>query len=216
MNSFTACDRPLGFDMAQYYDIICSSRKFVELSEDDGNDWEGIVCPTHPGHQRAGRRITLLHLDVVSKRICDFSQTILADVVITDHALDVLRSAGLTGFTTAPTILHKLPKGMDPDSVPTLRELIVTGQGGYAHPDSEIVLRKKCDDCGHIRYSAYEHGIIVDETAYDGSDLFTVVEYPKHILVNERAKRVIEDARLTNVTFIESSKLVWPEGVIKP
>lgn len=69
---------------------------------------------------------------------------------------------------------------------------------------------------GLIRYSAFENGIQVDESTYDGSDFFTVVEYPKYILVNARAKAVIEQACLSNVGFIESSKLKWPDGVIRP
>jgi len=185
----------------------------VEGSE--GNDWEGIVCPVDPGHQRAGRRVTTLHVDIIKSRIVDFSSTLL-DNVITDHALNVLKAAGLTGFTVKPLVIESYPKRLDPQSVPTLWELVVTGKGGHAHPDSGIVLKRKCDACGFVRYSAYENGIIVDESIYDGSDFFTVTEKPAYILVNERAKSVIENHCLTNVSFIESSKLEWPEGVIKP
>lgn len=202
--------------MAHFYKLDCSSRRFVDLTDEVGNDWEGVICPTHPGHRRAGKRVTDLHIDIESKRVVDFSRTILADIVITDRALQVMRTAGLTGFTVNEPKIHKYPKGVDPGTIPRLWELIVTGQGGHAHPDSGIVVRRTCDDCGLVKYSAFEHGIVVDESSYDGTDFFTVVEYPKHILVNERAKKVIEDARLTNVKFIESSKLVWPEGVIKP
>jgi hypothetical protein len=201
--------------MKQYYDISCI-RKFAEFTDLALNDWEGIVCPKDPGHQRAGKRITPLHLDIASKKVVDFSTTFLSDIVITDHALKTLKDADLTGFRVEPVVLHKTPKGMPPSEIPTLWELIVTGDGGYAHPESGIVVRRQCDACGSVRYSAYERGLIVDENAYDGSDFFTIREYPKHVLVNDRAKSVIKNNGLTNVKFVESSKLEWPEGVNKP
>ena len=200
--------------MAVFYRLDCSDSRFVELSE--GNDWEGIVCPKDQGHQRAGRRITKLHVDLVSKRTVDFSSTILGDKVITDAALRVLNAAKLTGFRTEPVVVHAFPRGMDPEAVPQLWEFLITGDGGFAHADSEIKLKFKCDACGLVRYSAYEHGIVIDEHAYDGSDLFVVKEYPSHVLVNERTKAVIESSDLSGVRFIESSKLQWPDGVIKP
>ena len=200
--------------MAFFYRLDCSDSRFVELSE--GNDWEGIVCPKDEGHQRAGRRITELNIDLVSKRIVDFSSTILSDIVITTGALRVLSAAKLTGFRVEPAVVHAFPKSMAPEAVPKLWEFLVTGDGGLSHPASGIKLKRKCDACGSVRYSAYEHGIIVDEDAYDGADFFTVKEYPRHVLVNEKAKAAIESSGLSGVKFIESSKLEWPEGVIKP
>ncbi|MCB9920800.1 MAG: hypothetical protein H6822_01390 [Planctomycetaceae bacterium] len=200
--------------MTHFYELNCSARTFAEGTED--NDFEGIVCPIEPRHRRAGRRVTDLHIDIVSKSIVDFSTTFIADVLITDKALNVLENAQLTGFIVKPVHIHKYRKGIDPAAVPKLWEFIVTGKGGHAHADSGIVVKSKCEACGRIRYSAYENGIIVDETTYDGSDFFTVTEYPKHILVNQRAKSVIEEHSLSNTQFIESSHLVWPEGVIKP
>ncbi len=199
--------------MVFYRLLIDYEKSCVEGSE--GNDWEGIVCPEDPGHQRAGRRVTTLHVDIVRSKIVDFSSTLL-DVVITDHTLNVLRTEGLTGFTVKPTVIESYPKRLDPQAIPKFWEFVVTGKGGHAHRDSGMVLREKCDACGYVKYSAYENGIIVDEATYDGSDFFTVTEKPKHILVNERVKSVLEKHRLTNVGFIESSKLEWPAGVIKP
>ena len=199
--------------MRIFYDLI-TPKKFVELSE--GNDWEGIVCPKNSGHQRAGERITKLHIHCVSTRVVDFSKTILSDFVITDHALEVLRQAGLTGFEVKNLVICSNPRIKNQREIPKLWEFVVTGKAGNAHPDSGIVVKWKCDACGIIRYSAYEHGLIVDETNYDGSDFCTITEYPKHVLVSERAKTIIEQNGLTNAQFIESSKLQWPEGVIKP
>jgi hypothetical protein len=140
----------------------------------------------------------------------------LSDVVITEHALSALREARLTGFAVQPTIVEGLPPGAKASDLPTLWEFVVTGKGGPAHKASGVVELQKCEACGLVRYSAFEHGIQVDESTYDGSDFFTVREYPKYVLVNPRAKAAIEDARLTNAGFVESSTVEWPKGVVKP
>ena len=57
---------------------------------------------------------------------------------------------------------------------------------------------------------------MVNEATYDASDFFVAQEYPKYILVTERASSVIEDQRMTNVGFIESTEIRWPEGVVRP
>jgi hypothetical protein len=100
--------------------------------------------------------------------------------------------------------------------MPKLWEFVVTGKGGLAHRASGIVELQRCEVCGLVRYSAFERGILVDESTYDGSDFFTVSEYPKYVLVSGRAKAIVEEARLTNVKFIESSNLEWPKGISKP
>ena len=214
LNNWNECEKPLGYNMSVFYRLCCSDARFVDLSE--GNDWEGVTCPREPGHQRAGCRTTDLHIDIVSKRIADFSSTILGNIVVTDSALKALEKSGLTGFCVKPVVVHGIPKGMDSKAVPELWELSVVGAGGKTHPESGITTICKCDECGLVLYSAYEHGLKIDEYEYDGSDFFTVVEYPTHVFVTEKAKRVIESIGNANVNFIESTKLEWPKGVIKP
>ena len=200
--------------MAFYELQVGRARRIIEGSSQ--NDWESIVCPKDAGHQRAGRRSTPLSLDVLSPNVADFSRTMLSDIVITDRVFQVLREEGLTGFQVKPTTIESVPGGVRPSDLPKLWEFVVIGNGGSAHECSGIVEILRCSSCGLVRYSAFEHGISVDESKYDGSDFFTVSEYPKYVLASERAKTVIERARLTNVNFVESSQLEWPKGVVKP
>jgi Protein of unknown function (Gmx_para_CXXCG) len=193
---------------------ISRRRKFVEGSSD--NDWESVVCARNPGHQRVGRRLTDLSLNILSWNAVDFSRTMLSDIVITNHAFSVLSEAGLTGFEVRPTKITSLPSGVRVAKLPKLWEFVVTGKGGPAHKASGIVELGRCEVCGLVRYSAYEHGIVVDESTYDGSDFFTVLEYPKYVLASPRAREVIEKSRLTNVEFMDSTKHVWSKNVIRP
>jgi hypothetical protein len=74
----------------------------------------------------------------------------------------------------------------------------------------------KCDECGLIENSAFKNGILVNPATYDGSDYITVTEYPKYVLASDRAKSVIQNSRLTNVSFVDSAQLTWPKGVVQP
>lgn len=199
--------------MAFYNLEVGREKVFIESS--NANEWQSVVCSKNTGHQRAGRRITDLSLDVLSKKVVDFSQTMLSDIVVTDKARAALVASKLTGFSLRPVSIATKPSGHG-SVIPKLWELVVTGNGGPAHKESGIVKLWECSACGLVRYSAFRNGIVVDTSVYDGSDFFSVVEYPKYVLVSERAKSIIEDNGLTNVTFMESTKLTWPEGVIAP
>lgn len=213
-SSWRECGSSLVFKMETFYNLQCVDSNFVELAE--GNNWEGIVCPENAGHRRAGKRTTILRVDIVSGRVVDFSSTILPYVVLTERARCVIQTANLSGFRIEPVQVCGKPKGMALESVPKLWELVVTGDGGFSHPNSGVKLKHDCQACGLVRYSAFEHGIVVDEIAYDGSDFFVVKEYPAYVLVNEKAKSAIESAGLTGINFVESTRLHWPEGVVKP
>jgi len=189
---------------------VSREQKLIEASED--NDFEPITCEKDPGHQRAGRRVTPLHIDILVSKPVDFSGTMLGDIVISEHARQVLSAAKLTGFTVAKVEVATRLEQFD-DS---LWEFVVTGRGGPAHKDSGVKKLRACSECGLVEYSAFDGGIAVDMSRYDGSDFFAVDEYPKYILVSERAKSVIKAGGLTNVTFVESTKLEWPKGVVKP
>jgi hypothetical protein len=190
-----------------FFDLKDCERSFVDFAE--GNDWEGIVCPVSDGHQRAGRRITPLTIEFVKSKSVDFSWTFLSDIVISEKAFKVMRDAGLTGFDVKPVklILQQSQRFAKLGS-PTLWELIVTGSGGPAHPDSQIELEDACAACGMRHYTHHGDGIIVDENRWDGSDIFVVEEYTRFVLVTQRAKAVIEGNLLTNVKFVPSHE-VW-------
>jgi hypothetical protein len=197
-----------------FYELqVGRARKFIESA--GSNDWQSIACAKDPGHQRAGRRLTALHVDVLSWNVTDFSRTMLSDIVITDYALKVLSEGGLSGFEVKSTILETAPEGVRQADLPKLWEFVVTGRGGAASKRSGIVELSRCLSCGLVRYSAFENGIWVDERSYDGSDFFSILEYPKYVLVSHRARDLIVRSKLTNAKFVESSKLEWPKGVIK-
>lgn len=90
--------------------------------------------------------------DVASWNVTDFSTTILSDVVITQHALDVLREEGLTGFEVRPVEIDKLPLGKRRLELPRVWEFVVTGTAGPAHKASGLF---SYGDAAHVDLWTY-------------------------------------------------------------
>jgi hypothetical protein len=157
--------------MPKYF-VLQIGRNKLSVEYSDDNDWDSVHCARDSGHQRAGRRITELRLDLLTRKVPDFSSTMLSDIVITSNALMAIRRSGLTGYREAAAHIAGGPRTEPDAAVPRLWEFIVSGRGGPAHPDSGIIVLSRCEVCGLVRHSAYRNGIVVDPSTYDGSDFF--------------------------------------------
>jgi|YNPBryunderm2012_1023409.scaffolds.fasta_scaffold10186_2 hypothetical protein len=190
----------------------------AEWTDDMEYPLERTGCPVNPYHGRLVKRVMDLRIILPSPRVGDFVWTWYSDCLVTDRVLGLFRQAGFSGFEVRPVRVEKvkrLGKGRLED-IPRLWELVVTGRGGDARPESGIRVIYRCEACGLVEYSSYRNGILVDEDQWDGSDFFTVNGYPKHILVTERVKDLIIAHRLTNCALIPAEKLRWPETVPRP
>ena len=134
--------------------------------------------------------------------IGDFVWTLYSEAVVPDRTLSLFRNAGFTGFEARPVKVEKIVgfsrKQTEQLTIPLLRELVITGQGGDAAAESKIRLIDHCEGCGYKEYSSFHNGLVVDEAKWDGSDFFTVNGYTKFILVTERVKDLIMSHQLTN------------------
>jgi hypothetical protein len=131
--------------MAFYELEVGRERPLVEGS--DANEWESIVCSKNPDHQRAGRRITTLSVDILSRSIPDFTRTMLSDVIVTDRVREALQSAKLTGLIFNPVVVASTPKRRGDATYPKLWELVAVGAGGAADKASGIVKLRECSEC---------------------------------------------------------------------
>lgn len=193
-----------------FYDMQ-KNYKFDDVDYENNTDWESIICSECDGHQRAGKRIGKLKIEITGKNKSDFFWTsLLSELIITDKVATIFKENNVTGYDLKEVEVCNM------DYPFKLWEFVVIGNGGKAHIDSGIKLKYNCKSCGLKRYSAYENGIIVDEKNWDGSNFFTVEGYSKHILVTENIKELVKKHRLKGVNFIPSHELIWPEGVIKP
>ncbi len=99
--------------------------------------------------------------------------------------------------------------------MPLLFELEVYGCGGPPHPDSGSLPLPEKNSLGLQKYSSFKNGLIVDEEAWDGSDIFKVDGHPE-ILVTDRVRTLIEYERLSNCVLVPAEKLEWPAGIPRP
>ena len=182
-------------------------------------DFSGsIVCPVSGGHQRPAPRTMGLEIVLSSPKIGDFVWTCYSECIVTERVIKLFREAGLRGFETRDVRVERVKRNRSacPATLPRLYEFRVLGRAGHAHARSGIRKVYECTSCGLIRYSSYRHGIIVDENQWDGSDFFTVTEYPTHILVTPRVMDLIVRENLKPCVITPSDKLKWPWGVLRP
>ena len=217
MSSFYNLGKTYEDEKAVLYGRPEWEKKYGRAEWADSVELEKIVCPDYPGHQRPGERLTGLSIILPSPTIGDFAWTWYSDCLITDHVLHLFRQAGLSGFKTRPAEIEKVKRlGKEcAASIPRLWELVITGKGADARPESGIQVVYRCEACGMVRYSSYQNGILVNEEQWDGSDFFTVNGYPKFILVTERVKDLIITHQLTNCMLIPAEALRWPEGMTR-
>jgi hypothetical protein len=207
-----------------FYELVAVGKFEADFAE--GTDWEGIKCPiNNKGHQRAGKRIGRLRIDLPSSNIPHFITTFLSDWIITNEVAKLFKKAGFTGYelkpvTVAkihkyykekdivlrnahPVLLEKVIRDRKPKPVPKLWELLVRGWGGMAPPESGIKLIESCEGCGHLVYSTFKDASkLIDVSKWDGSDFFMVWPLPRFIFVTERVADLIKKNKLKGVKLI--------------
>jgi hypothetical protein len=163
-----------------------------------------VKCPKDPGHQRGERDYNVnLWIDIKKPKMGDFVSTVYSDWLITDRVAEIFKTHNLTGYELHPVKVCNKKLEFN------LWELVITGNAGRAHPDSDLNLRLYCKYCGLTRYTPIKKGlgIIVNETQWDGSDFFTIIEYYKYVLITEKVKKIIEENNLKGVRVVLPSEL---------
>jgi hypothetical protein len=195
----------------QFWNLHRPESMVSEADYRDGADWEGVTCPVDDEHQRAGRRITDLDVEVRSGVKADFLWTFLSDCLIQDRVLELLRKNEVTGFEVKPVTTHF--KRQCSDKPPRLWEFIVIGWAGIAPADSGIRLDESCGACGLLEYSGCsDPSKLIDARQWDGSDIFMVWPLPRYIFVTDRVAQLVRDNRLRGCVLKRPSELDVSRG----
>jgi len=186
---------------------LCPPESTKRRAEWDENmRCETVTCPINEGHQRAGKRLANLSIVLPGRAVQDFVWTWYRECLVQEHVLELFRRAGLTGYEVKP--VRARFKRATESTPPRLWELVVTGWGGLAPPESGIRLVKKCEGCGHTVYSGCDNpDRLIDVAQWDGSDFFIVWPLPKFIFVTDRVAQLIREKRLRGVTLKEPRSL---------
>lgn len=183
----------------QLFWVLSSPESLSKKAEWDHEvmDMEQVICPIDPGHQRGGKRLGDLNVELPSGSVQDFVWTWYSECLIQDHVLATFLNERFSGFEVKP-VVAKFKSGAK--GIPVLWELVKTGWSGMARPESGIERTLYCDACKHAKYSGIKDGSqLIDESKWDGCDFFAVWPLPGFIFVTQRVVDCIRDHRLTGV-----------------
>lgn len=91
-------------------------------------------------------------------------------------------------------------------------------RAAHAAPAMRIVPRSQCPGCGIVDYSTWDDGVVIDETTWDGSDMFRLHEDVVGIIVTEKIRRIVEQKGFTGVSLVpaEEAHDRWPDSRPRP
>ncbi|MFA4986278.1 MAG: hypothetical protein WC712_06820 [Candidatus Brocadiia bacterium] len=169
-------------------------RRFALL--DKGNEFVVADCRKEPRHLGIGRTTGELRVVIKNRGFDDIAWTFGRNCILQQHVLDLFFREGLTGFTTRNVHWRLKNNRMGPPKGP-LHELIVTGWGGFARPDSGIRLKEVYTCCRQLIYTDVSRPAeVIDPEQWDGSDFFMVWPLPVLMFVSERAAEVLTRSNL--------------------
>jgi hypothetical protein len=141
-------------------------------------------------------------VEVRSARLHDFTFLPIGRIIVNETVLDVLQTAGFRGFVVQPCQVRvgKKAQAAYPQP-PRLFELVVTGRAWLVGSDPQNV--QTCAVCQHAAFIAdydvtREYLLEIDETRWDGSDLFLVNNNPNITFVTEQVCQVLAAHQCTN------------------
>lgn len=187
------------------------------------------LCPLNPVHL-SWERISPLRVEIPRKRIYEFQWGAPGECIITDAVLKVLRDEGITGFEVQPVEAKWRVRTKPPDPtkedlgdylghvtpkvaaalppIPPLWELKVRGWGGLLAEDTGVRLIDFCPGCGSSGYKQWKTGRFrIDESQWDGSDVFMVWPVPLYIFISDRLAQIIRRMRWGGVRLVRAEDL---------
>jgi hypothetical protein len=174
---------------------------------------EALTCSVNPDHQRPGRRLGDLRV-VMRRELRDTVWTWQGDCLLRSTLGSRLAAEGITGFTTRPaTIVNSRSEVVSED----YSELVVTGWGGVAPPESGIRLETSCSVCGLLVYTSFtDVRHLIEATQWDGSDVFMVWPLPRFVFVSNRLADLLRRWEVTGLQICAAESLAARTGSLSP
>jgi hypothetical protein len=183
-----------------------SLAKMVQRNDKAGR----IVCGADSGHTRADHP-KVGELSVVAPRaVDDFVWSWRDDLMISKRALDVLRMQKVTGFEIRPVEVICMKRGRHIS--PELFELVVTGWGGAAGLSAGVHTTKFCRSCRHRVYTIAKPEMLIDPSAWDGSDFFIVWPAPRYRFASARLAAILRRAKLSGIKLVPAREIPMKPG----
>lgn len=155
---------------------------------------ESIKCPLDPGHQRPGKRLTELYVAAPEgSRNLGFLWTWPSELLVHESLLAAFEELEFSGYETRPA---HVTFGDGRTYNTAFRELVVTGWGGIAPPESGIRRTFRCPACHHSIYSCFTHPArLINVQNLNGLDFFMVWPLPRYIFISNRVAQEFRNRR---------------------
>jgi hypothetical protein len=168
-------------------------------------DWEISVCPTadflhYDGHRLKGDlKVKVPHNRKTELLIWSWGPGCL----IHDKLVAELDAIGATGYRLKPGVVWFRDGSVSHE----YRELVVTGWGGVASPESGLKPFERCLDCHYVRYGFMPRPEkLMDWSQWTGDDFFVIWPNPGRFLITRRVADLLKCLKARSYTLERPSR----------
>jgi hypothetical protein len=185
--------------------------------EIDGSDEPWLEVPRCPQCDRATlvQQTQDINLELHRANLLDFVWADSAEIFVSTSLMNLLQHSGLSGFTFRSVNIvawwredpatHEIINWLEREDAPPLYQLVIVGKGGSVLPQNQVQVESLCSECGAADYEFLTAGILVDQSQWDGSDIFTLNELG-WTFMTEKFLRFLVENHIQNYTAIPSDK----------
>ena len=192
--------------MAEYFRLE-QPTSVAPLAEQiaEAADWEISVCPTAEFEHYDGHR---LKSDLAVKVSHNRKNELLIwawvrGCLVHEKLIAELDAMGATGYRLKPGSVRFRDGSVSNE----YRELVVTGWGGVASPESGLKPIERCLDCHYVRYGFLPHPEkLMDWSQWTGEDFFVIWPMPGMILITGRVADLLRRLKARSYTVGRPSR----------
>ena len=107
--------------------------------------------------------------------------------------------------------VNRIGNALEWENGPILHQVIPLGVGGSVLNHTRVKVSIPCKVCKIEEYTLQQRGIIIDETQWDGSDLFTVKEFPSLLVITDRFVHWLHNNKVENYKAIPAVNFSFRE-----
>lgn len=175
--------------------------------------WETQTCESCH-RTRIIQQINDITIDIYGETLQNFVWIDDAQIIVDDMLSKLIQEADLDGLRfrevhigawyqidpNANEFINTLNKSVPPK----LFQLDVYGSGGSLLATNGANVKETCRVCGLTVFEP-PRGIVVDETQWEGSDIFTMKEFPGIFLITDKFAQLLESYNIQNYRLIDST-----------
>jgi hypothetical protein len=191
-----------------------TDRVYGVIGGDDEPLWETTPC-SECERITIVRQIQDISLELYGTTLFDFVWMDSPGVLVSWSMMNLLKQSGLNGFTFRNVniiawwrddpVTGEIVDWLEREEAPPLYQLVILGKGGSILPKNQVKVQSACSECGAAEYEFLKEGVLVDQSQWDGSDIFTLNELGWTFITEKFLKFLVEN-HIHNYTAIPSDK----------